>query len=62
MVYSGQADAQTAPTQAHDDSLTLHGVTLYGTVDIGIAHQDHGAPLSTAYAAGLPFLLQKFNN
>ena len=60
--YSGQAQAQTAPAKAQDDSLTLMGVTLYGTVDIGLAHLDHGAPLSQAYAAGLPFLLQKFNN
>jgi predicted porin len=62
LVYSGQADAQTAPAKAQDDSLTLYGLTLYGTVDVGFAHQDHGAPLSESYAAGLPFLLQKFNN
>jgi predicted porin len=60
--YSGQAQAQTALAKAHDDSLTLYGLTLYGTVDIGIAHLDHGAPLSATYGPGLPFLLQKFNN
>jgi predicted porin len=60
--YNGQAQAQTAPEKAHDDSLTLFGLTLYGTVDIGIAHLDHGAPLSATYGPGLPFLLQKFSN
>ena len=54
--------AQTAPAKAQDEALTLFGVTLYGTVDIGVAHLDHGAPLSATYAPGLPFLLQKFNN
>ena len=60
--YSAQAHAQAAPPKAQDDSLTLYGLTLYGTVDIGIAHLDHGAPLSATYGPGLPFLLQKFNN
>jgi predicted porin len=60
--YSGQAAAQTAPAKPQDDSLTWNGLTLYGTVDIGIAHLDHGAPLSATYGPGLPFLLQKFNN
>src|ERR1700761_6654682 len=55
------ADA-TASSKAKDDSLTLWGITLYGTVDIGVAHLDHGAPLSATYGPGLPFVLQKFNN
>jgi len=63
---AGRAEAQAAPApapaKAANDSLTLFGITLYGTVDIGVAHQDHGAPPSDTYAAGLPFLLQKFNN
>lgn len=51
---------KAAPAKAQ--GLTLWGITLYGTVDIGIAHLDHGAPLSATYGPGLPFLLQKFNN
>jgi predicted porin len=43
-------------------SLTYAGVTLYGTVDMGIAYLNHGAPLSPDYAPGLPFLIQKFSN
>src|ERR1700750_2081171 len=55
------ADASVSP-KAKDDSLTLWGITLYGTADIGVAHLDHGAPLSATYGPGLPFVLQKFNN
>lgn len=71
LAFAQQAIAQTvtqptagakATPKAKDDSLTLWGITLYGTVDIGVAHLDHGAPLSATYGPGLPFLLQKFNN
>lgn len=55
-------DGAAASQKAKDDSLTLFGITLYGVVDIGVAHLDHGAPLSQTYGPGLPFLLQKFNN
>jgi predicted porin len=44
------------------DHLTFHGVTLYGTVDMGLAYLSHGAPLSAYYGPGLPFLVQKFSN
>lgn len=62
LACGGQAAAETTPAKAQDDSLTLLGITLYGTVDVGVAHLDHGAPLSATYGPGLPFLLQKFNN
>jgi predicted porin len=42
--------------------LTWHGLTVYGTVDVGAAYMNHGAPLSTQYGPGLPFVLQKFSN
>jgi predicted porin len=35
---------------------------VYGTVDVGVAYMNHGAPLSTQYGPGLPFVLQKFSN
>ncbi len=44
------AQAQTAP--AADDSLTLHGVTLYGIVDLGVQYDTHGAPISDYFPAG----------
>jgi len=38
------------------------GLTVYGTVDIGVADLSHGAPLSSTFNPGLPYLLQKFSN
>jgi predicted porin len=37
------------------DSLSLGGVTLYGTVDVGYAYQNHGVPLSSQYLGGLEY-------
>jgi predicted porin len=37
------------------DSLSLGGVTLYGTVDVGYAYQSHGAPLSSTFPGGLEY-------
>jgi predicted porin len=59
------ADAMGAYTKAPvmkaaaDDSLTWHGVTLYGTVDMGLTYQTHGAPLNGLAGAGLNYLIAK---
>jgi predicted porin len=37
------------------DSLSLGGITLYGTVDIGYAYQSKGVPLSSTYVGGLEY-------
>jgi predicted porin len=37
------------------DSLSLGGITLYGTVDIGYAYQSAGVPLSSQYVGGLEY-------
>lgn len=37
------------------DSLSLGGVTLYGTVDVGYAYQSKGVPLSSQYVGGLEY-------
>jgi predicted porin len=37
------------------DSLSLGGVTLYGTVDIGYAYQNHGVPTSSTLPGGLEY-------
>jgi predicted porin len=37
------------------DSLSLGGVTLYGTIDVGYAYQSHGVPLSSQYLGGLEY-------
>jgi len=49
LAASGGAQAQSSmgpvPLPA-DGSLTLHGVTLYGIVDVGLQYESHGAPFS----------------
>ncbi len=37
---------------AKDGSLTYHGITMYGGVDLGVGYQSHGAPLSSVYGPG----------
>ncbi len=45
-----------------DDSLTWSGITLYGTIDQGIAYQTHGTALNDYFGPGLEYLLQKNSN
>jgi predicted porin len=37
------------------DSLSLGGVTLYGTIDIGYAYQNHGVPSNSQLPGGLEY-------
>jgi predicted porin len=60
-VLAGIAAASTAQA-ADDQSLTMYGITLYGTYDIGVAYQSHGAPLSQDFYPGLQYLLGKSSN
>src|ERR1700676_4110431 len=50
------------PFVADDGSLTFHGITLYGAVDIGVAYQNHGTPLSNSAGLGLEYLISKNSN
>ena len=63
---SVQASPNTAPLDERKrkdtPALTYAGVTLYGTVDVGIAYMTHGAPLSQTWAPGLPYFVQNFSN
>ncbi len=43
------------------DTLSFHGVTIYGTVDVGYAYQTHGLPESGAFYPGLDYDLQKIS-
>jgi predicted porin len=52
--------ATTPPKTA--PSLTFYGITIYGTVDMGIAYLTHGAPISTQWGPGLPYFVQSFSN
>jgi predicted porin len=47
---------------ADDGSLTWNGITFYGVVDIGVAYQTHGAPLSQDWGNGLQYLIAKSSN
>ena len=49
------ANAQSAA----DESLTWHGITLYGIVDVGIQNQTHGAPISDYFVGGSAEIVQK---
>jgi predicted porin len=45
--------------QSGDGSFTFNGITLYGTVDIGLQYVSNGAPVSDYFPAGGTGLLQK---
>jgi len=49
------ASAQADLKDPLPDSLSLGGVTLYGTIDVGYAYQSHGVPLSSQYLGGLEY-------
>ena len=61
VLVAGFAQAQVAsPGPAPvDQSLTWHGVTLYGIVDIGLQYDTHGAPFSDYHPAGSSNIVQK---
>jgi predicted porin len=40
------AQQKTGPGLAPDDSLTWHGITLYGVIDIGLQFDTHSAPFT----------------
>jgi predicted porin len=45
--------------EAADDAISWQGITLYGTLDIGYAYQNHGAPLSQDMYTGLAYMITK---
>lgn len=56
------APAKAASLVADDGTLTFHGITLYGTVDVGIGYESHGAPLSNSAGLGLQYLISRNSN
>src|SRR5215471_339155 len=52
----------TSAKAADDLSLTWNGITLYGTVDVGVAYQSHGAPLSQDFYPTLQYMIGSSNN
>ncbi|HXL96951.1 MAG TPA: porin [Steroidobacteraceae bacterium] len=54
--------ADTGAPAAPDNSLTMYGITLYGTVDIGLQYETHGVPISDYFPAGSESIIQKNSN
>jgi predicted porin len=52
------AESASAPAAA-DESLTWHGITLFGCVDVGLQYETHGAPFSDYHPAGSANIVQK---
>jgi predicted porin len=46
IVAPALAQQKTGPGITGDDSLTWHGITLYGVIDIGVQHDTHSAPFT----------------
>lgn len=62
LMASGLAQADTPVSAPSDDALTFHGITLYGTIDLGLQYQTHGAPISDYFPAGSADIVQKNSN
>ncbi len=60
-IAANGALAQSAAPTA-DESLTWHGITLYGIVDVGVQDQSHGAPINDYFVAGSAEVVQKNSN
>ena len=56
------AHADDKAEKPADDSLTFHGITLSGTVDLGLQYSNHNAPESDYHFAGTNPLVAKQNN
>src|ERR1700735_3342763 len=41
-----RAQQKTGPGITGDDSLTWHGITLYGVIDVGVQYDTHSAPFT----------------
>ena len=61
MVASIPAFAQqkSGPGLPPDESLTWHGITLYGVIDLGLQYDTHGAPFSDYRPAASANIVQK---
>jgi predicted porin len=57
LAASGASDLLTG-----DGPLTWHGITLYGSIQAGLAYLTHGAPFSGYAASSLPYLVSKYSN
>ena len=59
----GVAQAQqSAKPASSDESLTWHGITLYGIIDMDFQYETHGAPFSNYFISGGSDIVQKNSN
>ena len=59
---NAQTTSPTAPAAPADESLTWHGITLYGIVDMDLQYESHGAPFSNYFISGGSDIVQKNSN
>ena len=59
---SSQSSQDTKASSGADHPFTWNDLTLYGVVDIGIANQSHGTPISDYYAQGLEYGITSNSN
>ena len=59
MSFSAFAQQKSGPGVPDDESLTFHGITLYGVIDLGLQYETHGAPLSDYRPAASGNIVQK---
>jgi predicted porin len=57
-----QTTSASAPAAPADESLTWHGITLYGIVDMDFQYENHGAPFSNYFISGGSDIVQKNSN
>jgi len=60
-----QAQSSGAPSGSNpsdDQTLTWHGITLYGVVDVDFQYETHGAPFSPYFISGGSDIVQKNSN
>ena len=62
MLLAASGALAAPPTAPDDASLTLHGVTLYGLIDIGLQYDTHAAPASDYYVPSTGAVIQKNGN
>ncbi len=60
-IAQAQSTVTTSGSSSSDTSLTWHGITLYGIVDLGLQYQTHGAPVSDYFPAGTSSPVAKFS-
>ncbi|MFI4889411.1 MAG: porin [Steroidobacterales bacterium] len=53
------AQQKTGPGITGEDSLTWHGITLYGVIDVGLQYDAHGAPFSDYRPGASANIVQK---